>query len=98
MQEEIKKYKDFEAVEEINKGQFRIHIRWVITEQKEDGKGVTFKARLCMCGDREKGKETIRANSPTVAKESIEIALTVAANEGFKVRSGDIKSACLQGI
>ena len=99
MQEEINKYKDFEAVEEIDdEGQFRIPIRWVITEQKEDGKGVPYKARLCMRGDREKGKETIRADSPTVAKESIKIALTVAANEGFKVRSGDIKSAYLQGV
>ena len=99
MQAEIKKFKDFEAIEEVeDEGQFRIPIRWVISEQKEDGKGQPYKARLCMRGDREKGKESIRSDSPTVAKESIKIALTVAANEGFEVKSGDIKSAYLQGI
>ena len=50
-----------------------------------------------MRGDREKDKGSIRSDSPTVAKESIKIALTVAANEKFKVRCGDIKSAYLQG-
>ena len=99
MQAEIKKFKDFEAIEEVeDEGQFRIPIRWVISEQKEDGKGQPYKARLCMRGDREKGKESIRSDSPTVAKESIKIALTIAANEGFEVKSGDIKSAYLQGI
>ena len=99
MQAEIKKFRDFEAIEEVkDDGQFRIPIRWVVSEQKEDGKGQPYKARLCMRGDREKGKESIRSDSPTVAKESIKIALTVAANEGFEVKSGDIKSAYLQGI
>ena len=80
MQAEIKKFRDFDAIEEVqDEGQFRIPIRWVVSEQKEDGKGQPYKARLCMRGDREKGKESIRSDSPTVAKESIKIALTVAA-------------------
>ena len=45
----------------------------------------------------ERGKENIRSDSPTAAKESLKIALTIAANEGFKIQSIDIKSAFLQG-
>ena len=68
-----------------------------MTEQKENGKGEPYKARMCIRGDKEIGKEHIRADSPTAAKESLALALIIAANEGFKVKSGDIKSAYLQG-
>ena len=99
MEAEISKFKDFEAIKEVeDEGQYRIPVRWVISEKGDDGKGHKFKARLCMRGDREKDRELIRSDSPTVAKESIKIALTIAANEKFKIRCGDIKSAYLQGI
>ena len=98
MESEINKFKDFEAVKEVrDEGQYRIPIRWVVTEKGDDGKGQRFKARLCMRGDKELDKELIRSDSPTVAKESIKIALTIAANEKFKIKCGDIKSAYLQG-
>ena len=66
-----------------DKGQQRIPIRWVITEQKDDGKNQPFKARLCMRGDLEKGKENVRADSPTASKETLKLALIIAANEGL---------------
>ena len=98
MQSELEKYKTFDAFDEVlDEGQYSVPIRWVVTEQKEDGKGVPYKARMCIRGDREEGKEHIRADSPTAAKESLALALIVAANEGFKVKCGDIKSAYLQG-
>ena len=98
MTAEIDKFRNFEAFEEVNDdGQYSIPIRWVVTEQKEDGKNQPFKARLCVRGDKEIGKEYIRSDSPTAAKESIKIAMVVAANEGFNIKSGDIKSAYLQG-
>ena len=53
---------------------------------------------MCIRGDLEKGKEEIRSDSPTVGKETLKLALTIAANEGFTVKSGDIKSAYLQGL
>ena len=53
---------------------------------------------MCIRGDLEKGKENIRSDSPTVGKETLKLALTIAANEGFVVKSGDIKSAYLQGM
>ena len=52
---------------------------------------------MCVRGDLENGKENIRSDSPTAAKESLKMALTIAANEGFKIQSIDIKSAFLQG-
>ena len=52
---------------------------------------------MCVRGDKELGKEYIMADSPTAAKESLKLALIIAANEGFRVKSGDIKSAYLQG-
>ena len=53
---------------------------------------------MCIRGDLEKGKENVRSDSPTVGKETLKLALTIAANEGFAVKSGDIKSAYLQGL
>ena len=98
MQAEIVKFKNFKAFKEVNdEGQYNIPIRWVVTEQKKDRKNEPYKARLCIRGDKEKGKEFIRADSPTASKETLKLALIVAANEGFEVKSGDIKSAFLQG-
>ena len=98
MQSEISKFENFEAFEEVDDiGQKRIPIRWVISEQKDDGKNQPYKARLCMRGDLEKGKENVRGDSPTASKDTLKLALIVAANEGFKVKSADIKSAFLQG-
>ena len=50
-----------------------------------------------MRGDLERGKENIRADSPTASKDTLKLALIIAANEGFKVKTGDVKSAFLQG-
>ena len=98
MQAEISKFEKFEAFEEIeDMGQRRIPIRWVVSEQKNDGKNQPYKARLCMRGDLEIGKDQIRADSPTASKETLKLAMIVSANEGFKVKSIDIKSAFLQG-
>ena len=64
---------------------------------KHNGKNEPYKARLCIRGDLIKGKEDIKSDSPTASKEAIKLALIIAANEGFQVKSGDIKSAYLQG-
>ena len=50
-----------------------------------------------MRGDLEVGKENLRADAPTASKEALKIALMISANENFKVKAGDIKSAFLQG-
>ena len=98
MKSEIDKYKAFGAYEEVDDyGQHRIPIRWVITRNTGDGKNQPIKARLCIRGDLERNKASIRSDSPTAAKETLKIALMIAANEGFGIKSIDIKSAYLQG-
>ena len=77
------------------KSQDSLPVRWVVSRHKLDGKNQPLKARMCIRGDLEPGKESIRSDSPTVGKETLKIALTIAANEGFSVKSGDIKSAYL---
>ena len=95
---EIAKFRSFNAFKEVeDEGQRCIPIKWVVTDQRTSGKNEPIKARMCIRGDLERGKEEIRTDSPTASKEAIKLALIVAANEGFKVKSGDIKSAYLQG-
>ena len=73
-------------------------IRWVVTRQEcNDGKNQPIKARLCIRGDLEDGKEDVRADSPTAGRDTLKLALMIAANERFTVKSGDIRSAFLQG-
>ena len=50
-----------------------------------------------MRGDKEENVENLRADSPTTHKDSLKLALTVAANEDFEIISADIKSTFLQG-
>ena len=98
IEREISKFKNFKAFKEVDdNGEKSIPTKWVITEQPESGKNEPYKARLCMRGDLEQGKDKIRTDSPTASKEALKLALIIAANEGFKVQSGDIKSAYLQG-
>ena len=98
MQEEVKKFERFDAIQIVpDNGQQAIKTRWVFTESDNDSKGCKLKARLCVRGDTEKNKETIRSDSPTAHKDSLKLALAIAANEGFDLVSADIKSAFLQG-
>ena len=53
-----------------------------------------YKARLVARGFQE--KEQPQSDSPTVAKESFKMLMVIAANEGFKVVSMDIRAAFLQ--
>ena len=98
MEDEIKKFESFDTFDTVNdEGQFVIKTRWVFTEHVDESKGYKLKARLCMRGDREQDIGNIRADSPTAHKDSLKLALAIAANENFEIFSGDIKSAFLQG-
>ena len=99
MLKEIQKYASFGAFEEVaDDGQPSLPVKWVVSRHELDGKNQPIKARLCIRGDLEKGKNLVRSDSPTVGKETLKLALSIAANEGFIVKSGDIKSAYLQGL
>ena len=53
--------KKYEAIKEVDdEGQYRIPAIWVISEQKDNGKGQKKRAHLFMRGNREKDKGTIR--------------------------------------
>ena len=87
MRKEIEKYKSFNAFEEVDDmGQDNVPIRWVVTKHAIDGKNQPLKARLCIRGDLEKDKEFLRSDSPTAGKDTLKLALSIAANEGFTVK------------
>ena len=66
MKAEISKYISFNAFEEVeDSGQTSIPVLWVVTKQAADGKNQPLKARLCIRGDLEYGKELLRSDSPT---------------------------------
>ena len=61
--------------------------------RKEGG----VKARLCLRGDQEHDKESIRTDSPTVNKVNIKLFYVLATHFGWHVKTADIKAAFLQG-
>ena len=84
-------WRQMDAYEEVpDIGQSRIQAIWVIT-RKGDG----YKARLVVRGDQENCN--VQGDSPTISKLAIRIFLSVAASEGFKISTKDVRSAFLQG-
>ena len=81
------KYRVFEEVED--KGQERISSRWVITQkEKADGQKTNYKGRLVARGFQDKSAP--QSDSPTMLRESLKQFFSIAANEGFSLRSVDI--------
>ena len=64
---------------------------WIVGE-KEDGR---IKARLCVKGCQEEVDP--RSDSPTAAKDSMKMFLTITANERFKMKSLDVTLTFLHG-
>ena len=91
-EEELGKLKSFDTYEEVrDHGQKCISTRWVLT--LKDGKP---KARLVARGFEEDSSDIV-SDSPTVAKTTVRLFLTVVASLGWQVKTTDIKSAFLQG-
>ena len=67
-------------------------MRWVLTV-KADG---SPKARLVVLGFQMPGIEHLQTASPTMARVSRSLLLTVVANRGFRLRAGDVTAAFLQ--
>ena len=94
--EEIEKWNHMGVFEEVDDlGQETISTRWVCTE-KIKGDTVVLKARLVARGFEEDTTQ-IKTDSPTCSKDSLRIALAIAASKGWNVKTLDIKSAYLQG-
>ena len=83
----LMKYGVFEEVCE--EGQEMIGSRWVITKkEKADGQKTDYKGRLVARGFQV--KEAPQSDSLTMLRESMKLFFSVAANEGFQLRSVDI--------
>ena len=81
-------------VEVPDEGQLKINTNWVLVR-----KAAAFvKARLCVRGDHEPNKDTIRTDSPTVNKINIKLFFVISVQNGWHVKTGDIKAAFLQGV
>ena len=87
---------DYETFEEVaDEGQNVIGSRWVITvKEKHDGQKQQCKARLVARGFQESLKP--QSDSPTASKDSFKLLMAVAANNGFRLASVDIRAAFLQ--
>ncbi len=92
--ENLERYGTFEEVKD--EGQERITSRWVITKKtKQDGQKEDYKGRLVARGFQENINPP-QSDSPTALRESNKVFYAMAANEGFDLRSMDIKAAFLQ--
>ena len=92
---ELAAFDEFNVYEEVqDRGQEALSSRWVLTDKstKEEKK---IKARLVVRGFEEKVK--VQVDSPTGSRETLHMLLTVAATQGWRIKSGDVKSAYLQG-
>ena len=88
---ELDKLKEFNTYTEVeDKGQFRISTTWAMT-RKGDG----VRARLVARGFEE--ENTMPKDSPTVARSTLRLFLSICASQNWKLRSTDIRSAFLQG-
>ena len=63
MDQEIRKFEKFEAFKRVKDiGQSAIKTRWVFSKTDDVSKGQSLKARLCMRGDTEINKDSIRSD------------------------------------
>ena len=91
---ELKSWIDKDVYEEVeNSGQDTITLRWVLTK-KDTGE---LKARLVARGFQE-NQENLVLDSPTCARESFRLLLTIAATKQWQIHSLDVKTAFLQGV
>lgn len=88
---ELKKLKNFDTYDIVNDvGQEVISTTWVLGRKEDE-----IRARLVARGFEE--EDNVVKDSPTLAKSSLRLLLTIIASNGWHVETTDIKSAFLQG-
>lgn len=93
---ELKSWKDNGVYTEVrDEGQDWISSRWVLDYKEKDGIR-TPKARLVIRGFEESTKDIEKA-SPTCSSEGLKMVLAVMAQNDWKPKTIDIKTAFLQG-
>lgn len=94
-EEELNSWKEHHVYEEVPyKQQKCISVRWVCS-LKPTNDGLKPKARLVARGYEETG--IIEKDSPTCAKDSLRVMISVINQNRWKMKSIDIKTAFLQG-
>ena len=94
--DELQSWKNNNVYTEVdNHGQSCISTRWVCTLKSTEN-GIKPKARLVARGFEEDSSD-IQKNSPTCAKESLRLILSIMSQNNFDINSMDIKTAFLQG-
>ena len=90
---EIENLVIFDVYEEVdNCSQDRIRSRWVVTQkEKADGQKCQVKGRI-VAKEFQEGEKP-QSDSPTLLRESLKMYVAVAANEGLKLMSIDIRVA-----
>ena len=92
---ELEAFKNFQVYEEVeDQDQERLSSRWILTD-KSTTEQRKVKARLVCRGFEEVVK--VQADSPTGSRETLHMLLAIAASKEWKVKSGDVKNAFLQG-
>ena len=94
-EKELANWDEFAVYEEVaDVGQKTLGTNWMLVEKVIDGE-LAVKARLCVRGDQE--ESIFRTDSPTVHKNSINIFFMLAATNGWRIQTSDVKCAFLQG-
>ena len=94
--EELQKWKENNVYETVPyRGQKLISVKWVNTSKFVNGER-RIKSRLVARGFQEK-QDDILTDSPTCAKESLRLVLSVISSKKWTCQSIDIKTAFLQG-
>ena len=88
---ELEKLKKFDTYEEVpDCGQFAISTTWVLWHKEDE-----IRARLVARGYED--DKSYPRDSPTIGKTAMRVTMSVAASQGWKIQTTDIKSAFLQG-
>lgn len=91
---ELENWRKFDVYSEVkDRGQPFISTRWVMSK-KIDGSKTTVKARLVARGFEE--STPIQCDSPTAAKETLRIMLSLSSSLSWSCQTIDIKAAFLQ--
>ena len=82
--------------EEKNVGQEELGTSWFFTKKVTEN-GCKFEARLTIRADQEDVK-SLRKDLPTIRESNIKLVLSIAAVNGWKIKSSDVTAAFLQSI
>ena len=92
---ELEAFDEFGVYEEVeDRGQEVLSSRWIMTDKSTETEK-KVKERLVARGFEEKVK--VQADSPTGSRETLHLLLAIGATKAWKIKSGDVKSANLQG-